>query len=146
MASSNPLANSKKQKAFKLLNQGRVQEAVPILEQIVNKYPKDIEALATLGSIYGQSGQLEPAVHYLERVVEINPNDLDTLNNLGVANMMLGNTDLARQYTEQVVKLQPNDAGNQFNLACILHELKQNETAVEHFNKALAWNPALRIS
>ncbi|WP_126452752.1 tetratricopeptide repeat-containing sulfotransferase family protein [Sulfuriflexus mobilis] len=141
MASSNPLAHSKKQKAFKLLNQGHVQEAVPILEQIVNKYPKDIEALATLGSIYGQSGQLEPAVHYLERVIEINPNDLDTLNNLGVANMMLGNTDLARRYTEQVVKLQPNDAGNHFNLACILHELKQYEDAIEHFNKALILEP-----
>lgn len=141
MASSNSLANSKKRKAFKLLNQGRVQQAVPILEQLVSKYPKDIEALATLGSIYGQSGQLEPAIHYLERVIEINPNDTDTLNNLGVANMMLGHSDKALSCIEHIVKLQPNDAGNQFNLASILHDLKQYDAAVEHFNKALVLEP-----
>ncbi len=142
MAPSNPLANSKKQKAFKLLNQGRVQEAIPILEQLVNKYPKDIEALATLGSIYGQAGQLEPAVHYLERVIEINPNDLDTLNNLGVANMMLGNTDKARDCIERSLRLNPNDAGLHFNLATILQEQSEFKTAIEHFRQALQLEPS----
>lgn len=141
MASTNPIAQNKKQKAFRLLNQGRVQEAIPILEQVVKRFPRDLEALSALGTIYGQSGQLEPAVHYLERVVAINPNDLDTLNNLGVTYMMLGDKEKACEHMQHIVHLQPGDIGALYNLACILQELGKHKSSIEYFMRVLEAEP-----
>lgn len=141
MAASNPIAQAKKQKAVKLLQQGKAQDAAEILEQLLAKYPKDVEALSMLGSIYGQAGQLERAVHNFENIIEINPNDLTALNNLGIVNMIIGQKVKAAEYIERVIKQNPSDIGALYNLACIKQEQGDLDSTIDLLQTVLRHDP-----
>ena len=61
-----------KERAQALLSQGKMEEALPILEKISNKKPKDAENWALLGFTYGDLGVFNRAKSSLQKSLAIN--------------------------------------------------------------------------
>jgi len=66
-------ADDSLQEAYSLYNQGRMQEAIKILKDYVDKHP-DPEALYFIGYAYYKIGMMDKAVRYFEDAYLIDPN------------------------------------------------------------------------
>jgi tetratricopeptide (TPR) repeat protein len=56
-----------------LVRQGRFQEAIPILEEVLKEFPDFVEAHIQLGRVLLEQGQTDAAIFHLERAVALAP-------------------------------------------------------------------------
>ncbi|MBC8262780.1 MAG: tetratricopeptide repeat protein [Anaerolineales bacterium] len=68
-----------------LWEEGKAQEAVEILEDLVERYPRDLGCHTLLGSIYGTLGNFLEAIHHLEVAARLSHRDPEMLLLLGTA-------------------------------------------------------------
>ena len=61
--------------ALKLLNQGKVAQAIGEYQQILRNDPKDQATLMTVGDLYARQGDMTHAVEYFERLAQVYLND-----------------------------------------------------------------------
>jgi tetratricopeptide (TPR) repeat protein len=90
--------------ALILLDQGRIPEAIEILESATNTWPGNAEILLYLGRAYGQSWDLDRAERYLRRALDLSPSDPIALHNLGVVLGFSGRLSEARKAFEEALK------------------------------------------
>src|SRR5215471_9250021 len=57
--------------ALKLLNQGKVAQAIGEFQQIPRNDPKDQATLMTVGDLYARQGDMTHAVEYFERLAQV---------------------------------------------------------------------------
>ena len=72
-------------RAHALWEEGKAQEAVELLEDLVERYPRDLGCHKLLGTIYGDSGNLLGAIHHLETAAKLSRRDPEVLFLLGAA-------------------------------------------------------------
>ena len=72
-------------RAQALWEEGKGQEAIAILENLVERHPRDLGCHTLLGSIYGDSGNLLEAIHHLEAATKLSRRDPEVLLLLGAA-------------------------------------------------------------
>ncbi len=72
-------------RANALWEEGKAQEAVEILEDLVERYPRDLGCHTLLGSIYGALGNFLEAIHHLEVAAGLSRRDPEVLLLLGAA-------------------------------------------------------------
>jgi tetratricopeptide (TPR) repeat protein len=72
-------------RAQALWERGKGQEAIAILENLVERHPRDLGCHTLLGSIYGDSGNLLEAIHHLEAAAKLSRRDPEVLLLLGAA-------------------------------------------------------------
>jgi tetratricopeptide (TPR) repeat protein len=73
------------ERAHGLWEEGKAQEAIELLEDLVERYPRDAECRMLLGSIYGDSGYLLEAIQHLEVAARVSRRDPEALLLLGSA-------------------------------------------------------------
>ncbi|MFY9529141.1 MAG: tetratricopeptide repeat protein [Candidatus Acidiferrales bacterium] len=57
--------------ASKLLNQGRVSEAIREYQQVLRNDPKDQVTLMTVGDLFARQGDMSQAIEYFERLAQV---------------------------------------------------------------------------
>src|SRR5260370_11798001 len=62
--------------AQKLLNQGKVPQAIAEYQQILKYEPKDQVTLMTIGELYIRQGETHQAIDYFERLAHLFPDDV----------------------------------------------------------------------
>ena len=72
-------------RAQTLWEEGKGQEAIAILENLVERHPRDLGCHTLLGSIYGDLGYLLEAIHHLEAAARLSRRDPEVLRLLGAA-------------------------------------------------------------
>jgi len=72
-------------RAQTLWEEGKGQEAIAILENLVERHPRDLGCHTLLGSIYGDLGYLLEAIHHLEAAAKLSRRDPQVLLILGAA-------------------------------------------------------------
>jgi tetratricopeptide (TPR) repeat protein len=72
-------------RAHALWEEGKDQEAVELLEGLVERYPNDVGGHTLLGSIYGDMGDFLEAICYLEIAARLSRRDPEVLLLLGTA-------------------------------------------------------------
>ena len=125
------------QEAAQLVQEGSINRAVPILEDLVKRSPLNAEAHLMLGSALSAIPRRNEAVESLLRALELRPNHAPTCNTAGMALARLGENDAAYSVFERAVRLDPNIAQPHLHLALILAGRKEFEPAAEHIAKAL---------
>ncbi len=125
------------QEAAQLVQEGSIDRAVPILEDLVKRSPLNAEAHLMLGSALSAIPRRNEAVESLLRALELRPNHAPTCNTAGMALARLGENDAAYSVFERAVRLDPNIAQPHLHLALILAGRKEFEPAAEHIAKAL---------
>ena len=130
------------------LHQGRIDEAVPLLERSyeLDKFSED--TALNLGGAYILAKKFAQAVAILEPLSEKAPDNPMVWTNLGAA--YLGNPVLAKDEDQQssiiafkqAIELDPVAPNVAYNLGLIYRDRQDTEEALYWFQRALAANPA----
>jgi Flp pilus assembly protein TadD len=98
------------------LEDGRYEEAIPLLEATLQLQPDDVESLAQLGMVKSDLGELVEARRLLERAVALDPAHVNALVSLGVAALRAGDPSSAQAPLEEALALSP---GNPYALRAL---------------------------
>jgi len=90
-----------------LERQGKAQDAVPILEQLLGRYPDDVTVLNNLAAAYIETRRIDAAHALLIKAREIDPGEFATYINLAAAELVRGNIAAGLESAEKAVELAP---------------------------------------
>jgi tetratricopeptide (TPR) repeat protein len=91
-----------------LIKNTRQDEAIPLLEKYLEKFPNDARAWVGLGLGYEDKKQFPEAQKAFERALEADPKFAEAEYQLGVLTGVSGDTANAKQHYERAVQLNPN--------------------------------------
>jgi len=128
------------QLALALLDEGRMQEAIPILKESLRLAPNDTESRHTLGTVYLRQGRLDAAVAEYRETLRYGEKK-ETRCNLGSALFKLGRAEEAASEYREVLRLYPRDAITRNNLGSILLHQGDKEGAIAQFREAIKLDP-----
>lgn len=83
---------------YRLLNSGKVDEAIEVFAQNVNDYPKSFNVYDSLGEGYKVKGEKGKAIKYYKKSMELNPGNTNGITMLA---------ELGVEYKKEAVKVAP---------------------------------------
>lgn len=131
----------------RLLNAGRLGEAITILREANALYPDDADILVTLSAGMILSGQWDKAEKLLEDAVKKHPENAKLWLNFAAA--ILGRLPLSTRQRQdraieaylRAIELNPVAESAHYNVALIHAERKDWEQAIHWFEAAIRANP-----
>jgi tetratricopeptide (TPR) repeat protein len=112
-------------KAFKYHQEGFLEEAKSLYEEILEIDEDDFKSNHFLGLIYYQTLDCKSAIPYLNKALTIHPEDPAALNNTGLALLALEDYEGALEFFEKANQLRPNISEILNNVGLCLLNLKQ---------------------
>lgn len=123
----------------------RFDEAEDLYVQLLEQNHDNNGLMATLGSLYVQTGKVGLGIHFLEAAVKGGLKQTDVFTNLGIGYKKAGQTNKARQYFDESLKGDPSPQALS-NYSGLLVEAGQDEKCIELCEKAIAADPELPIA
>lgn len=127
-------ARARTNAGVKLLEQGKVDEAVAEFRKAVRLDPDYAAAHLNLAYAYDRQGRVGEAMDGYRRVIELAPEDLMAHNNLGVLYDKEGLYDEAIGQFEQALRIDPTNANAQKNL----ENAKKNKATIQGHQDRIA--------
>jgi len=125
----------------RLTTQGRLTEAIPLLQSIIAHNPADAEAQRLLASSYYQIGQQDQARCAFERLVALCPEDPNARSDWATALAASRQWAAAERVFRQALARQPDAVESLSNLGIVLHHLNRHEEALATLDQALRVKP-----
>jgi len=125
-----------------LVEEGRLQEAVPAYSRVVELDPGNPAGYLGLGTVLGSIGRYADALEVFTRGLEMNPAMSELRYNRGLSLALLGNLEGAVVEFERVVADDPDYLPARENLAGVLAAAGRYEDAVRVFDEAVRRSPA----
>ncbi|MBD3298452.1 MAG: protein kinase, partial [candidate division Zixibacteria bacterium] len=127
--------------SFVALNGNDVMSAVRILDQIIEQYPHEKDAMFLAGITHQTHHNIERAIPYLQRVISLDSSFKLAYNNLAYAYHAIGRYDKAIEAINRYIALAPGEF-NPYDSRGELHAMNGNvDAAIESYQQALAINP-----
>ena len=123
--------------AWQLLAQGKRDQAVTLLRDLIHADPRNADARLLLGSVLMENGERSESIAQLSEAVRLLPKSAEAHNALGEAYNAFGETSAARPEFERAVELDPRHAQAHVNLAAILLQQGEAARAVPHLDQAI---------
>lgn len=120
---------------------GELPQAMQQYSDVLQKDPKNAEALYYVAVIACQEGQFKEGVNLVRKALALVPAEARMLNLLGQALDRLGQPLEAIKALDQAIALDPNLAAAHANRANILTDAGMPVEALKSFDKALALSP-----
>ena len=121
--------------------QGRLAEAEAAYLQLLQKQPKDVDALHYLGVLRMRLGRRDDAIELIKRSLTLKPQNPDAWNNLGNV-LIAGNDEKAAELAYSAATQQkPDFAEAWYNLANLFRRALRRDDAVRCYRKVLDLNP-----
>jgi tetratricopeptide (TPR) repeat protein len=92
-------------RAVQLIDAGRFQEAIPVLQAHVDRSPNDASAQNWLGFANRKAGNLDAAFKHYARALAIDPKHRGAHEYVGEAYLMVGNLPKAEEHLKALDKL-----------------------------------------
>jgi tetratricopeptide (TPR) repeat protein len=128
-------------RAYALQQQGRLAEAVALLQQVIGREPRNAEALHLLGVTLGRMGQPEQAAKFIAAAVEVRPSNAYMHANLGNALGSIGRHEEAASAYARAAALKPDlPAAHRGRAFAELHQRRYDQALVS-IERALALQP-----
>ena len=128
-------------KADDLLNQGRGDEALRLLDQAALASPNSPGPTLKLGQTYILAGQWKEARRVLEPFAIRFPGSVEGWFNLGVARFQIGDVATAAEAFRETLRLKSDHARAHFNLGHCHRKLGDKSLAKTEFEEALRCKP-----
>ncbi|MBW2622308.1 MAG: tetratricopeptide repeat protein [Deltaproteobacteria bacterium] len=129
-----------------LLEAGRVQEAIPLLNRALDSNPNDQDIpgiLTYLGLAYKDLENYDRAIELLNRSAELDDERQDTFNLLGFCYFKIKQHGQAVEAFEKVLKIDPGSGIDHANIGTNYREMGKTEEAIRYYRTALRLDPAL---
>ena len=128
--------------ALGMLNNGKIKEALPLLESLARQRKDDAELFYNLGIAYSELGEYQNAVMRLKRCVDIDPRHANAFVGLGVAYQRLQQSQFAIANLQQALALAPDNGYALRNLGSVMASGGDYAGAVPYLRSACAALPA----
>lgn len=128
-------------RAADLHGHGRLDEASALYRRVLQKAPRDANALNLLGVVHIQRGEHDRAVRLIEKAVAAAPGFVQAQHNLGWALQGLGRLDAAEDRYRRAIAIDPGLAESHNNLGNVLLAAGRRLEAAESFRRAVAARP-----
>ncbi len=128
-------------KGRELCYQGRFQEAIEILKEVINANPEFVEAHLLLGEIYALLGRIDEKIGEWMKVLSIDPDNFEAHLNLGIAYSQKGLYDTGIEEIRKAISIRPNDASAYDNLGVTYERVGLPDTAIIYHKKAIEIDP-----
>ena len=120
----------------------QTQQRVAMLQQVVAREPKNVQAWIQLGNDLFDLRQAQQAVDAYARALELQPDNPDVLTDQGVMYRELREYDKAVQNFLRANQVQPRHLQSLYNAGIVYaYDLNQPEKAIEAWNKIVATDP-----
>ena len=126
--------------AIVLQNNGQLDKARAIYEDILKKYPHNFDALHFLGVLYLQLENFNLALDYLNKAISINPNFADALFHRGLIFKMQAKFDLALDDYIQACRLNPEHQNALLEMGVIFERRDKLLESLDCFSKVVELN------
>jgi predicted O-linked N-acetylglucosamine transferase (SPINDLY family) len=120
---------------------GRLHEAEPIYQQILQADPNHVDALHLLGVLANQKGDHSRAIASIARAIRLDGSQAAFHNNLGNALRSQGQLAEAIASYQRALQLRPNYPEGHNNLGLALAEQGQLAEAIASYQRALQHRP-----
>jgi tetratricopeptide (TPR) repeat protein len=137
MPSIDEIANQ----AISLHQNGQLEEACILYDQILSDSPDLAEILFYRGALAAQIGEFETAITYLKKAAAGAPHVADIPFNLGVVYKELGRYEDAVAAYQKAIELNADFTDAHNNLGYVLQSLNRLEEAAESYRHALEIDP-----
>lgn len=117
--------------------QGRTDEAIDQLQQVVAQEPRLARSQQALGTFLAMGGRQQEALAPLQRAVELEPASAEAQYNLGNCCSQLKLTSRAEQAYREAIRLEPQHGLAHMNLARLCNEQFRVQEGLHHCRTAL---------
>jgi tetratricopeptide (TPR) repeat protein len=124
-----------------LLQGGRIDEALAVLQKAVEINPRVPETHTGVAAALIQVERVEEAVDHLKKALEIDPNNAEAYGNLGGAMLKSGRVDEAIAHLQKAVELDRDYLEAYSNLGLALLQTGRVEESLAQLQKALEIAP-----
>lgn len=131
--------------ACALHKENKFDEAEKLYVQLLEQNHDNAGLMATLGSLYVQTGKIGLGIHFLEAALKGGMKQTDVLTNIGLAYKKAGQIKKSREYLEESIKEEPSPEALA-NYSGQLIESGQDERCIEVCEQALKEKPELPIA
>lgn len=112
-----------------LIRQGKFEEAITVLQEILREDPTHLPALLTIGIAFTESNRNHEALKALDFYIRSNDaNDL-AWEAVGCAHLRMGNHTPAREALERALEINPQNAGVLRNLSILMSRVGEHRQA-----------------
>ena len=126
------------------VQQGRVAQAIPTLERLVDETPQLTDAWETLGWAYWRLGREDEALALWGKLLKLNPQMPQAYNLLGAASVKRNDLTMAAMYYEKSLQIQPDQYDVELALARIARWTGDAERALEKLRALATKDPRRR--
>jgi protein O-GlcNAc transferase len=126
---------------IKLVEQGKLEQAIASFRLAVRLGPANAEAHNNLGAALKQQDKLDEAVACYQEALRVKPDFSEAQSNLGNALRLLGKPEAAADSFRHALRLRPDYAEAQNNLSNALKDQGQLDDALAGYERALALRP-----
>jgi tetratricopeptide (TPR) repeat protein len=132
---------SEYQSAMNLVQKREFDQAISLLQQILDRSPNDLKARNLLGIALSGAGRREEANEQFNKALSLDPQFAPALKNLAVNELALGRHRDARLHFEAALKFMPRDPACHWGLAEIAFAARDFERAAAHYEQSgdLVW-------
>jgi tetratricopeptide (TPR) repeat protein/DNA-binding winged helix-turn-helix (wHTH) protein len=115
--------------------------AISLLQQIIQRYPLEIEAYTRLGRLLHREERPQETISVVQRGLAIDPESGDLYNVIGVCFLALGRYEEAIRAHKHYVELAPNEPNAHDSLGMSLQQSGRFDEAIAEYNAALSQDP-----
>ncbi|XP_042494345.1 protein SLOW GREEN 1, chloroplastic-like [Macadamia integrifolia] len=105
--------------------------------KLLEKNPRDVEALKAVLYAKMRKGKTNEAVEYVEKLIEVEPNEIEWRLLQALTHEMMGNLNRAKKMFKQILKERPLLLRALHGLAMVMHKNHEGPAVFEMLDKAL---------
>jgi len=124
-----------------LVDAGRLEQGIQLLEPLARQPNVDLEALNALGIAYASAGRRDEARRVFERVLTIDPGSPVPLENLGMLALERGDLATARTRFEEAIAVDPRSSRAYAGVGLIALRQGSRVAAIEAWTRAVQLEP-----
>lgn len=123
--------------ALSLSERGRPQEAMDLVQHLLEQHPSFAPALKLKGMLLEDAGRASDAESAYEQALKLAPNDGDLLLKVGIAKLTAGQTEESIKLLQHCIRILPGDGDAQYYLAQAYHLNGQDDLALSAIRQSL---------
>ncbi|MEJ2293396.1 MAG: hypothetical protein P8Y23_01340, partial [Candidatus Lokiarchaeota archaeon] len=132
-----------KTKIFFMISNGRDNEAIKLIDSILNKFPKKKVGMNKIKSfIYFKIQDFISGLKVIDEVIEVSPKDKHLHNNKALILAKLNKEKEAIATINELIEIDPKDGNTYDTYGEVLMSFGRYEEALEKFKKAETLNPS----
>ncbi len=120
---------------------GKPEQAEALLQQVLAKNPRELQAIAALGMVAAETGRRDLALKRMKQVLELDPKFLPALCWASILLFERDQIAEAKKYAQQAILMEPRNAAMYAVIARCSVKLGDVGGAIGAFQKAIELNP-----